>query len=299
MVTVYRHILFLFTLISILSLPTFSNQNTISLIGATFEFNDSRYINIRAASASIGAKITIDKSAKKFCVTKDDKSFNFIPSNDGVTYVKLRSFYTYFGYIVSLTHNTITITSQETTLLIPNTDCEDNIMLCRQLIGIDVYDSQYSKYQLIKLTIGKSNLNVTTRNDWVIIDENNESYDSIIFKYSDVTLHLRRQHESNRLISLSEFNELIKDNRWDYLSKHERIIYFKRKYLKVSPIIINAAIQRKIMIGMPRELVIFAWGRPIDINTSVVRNTIDEQLVYDDAESYVYLTNGIVRGWQK
>lgn len=58
----------------------------------------------------------------------------------------------------------------------------------------------------------------------------------------------------------------------------------------------SACIDRKIKIGMPRELLYLSWGSPSQINSTVVRGMTSEQLIY--GTQYVYLRNGIISAWQ-
>ena len=53
-----------------------------------------------------------------------------------------------------------------------------------------------------------------------------------------------------------------------------------------------------IFMGMTKEQLIMAWGKPKDINRTVTRYSIDEQWVYGDFGPYVYLEDGVVTSWQ-
>lgn len=56
----------------------------------------------------------------------------------------------------------------------------------------------------------------------------------------------------------------------------------------------NLALKLEIGVGMPKELVELAWGKPDKINNS----SYDEQWVYgENGESCVYFKNGKVTGW--
>lgn len=72
---------------------------------------------------------------------------------------------------------------------------------------------------------------------------------------------------------------------------NERIKNLKKKY---GASMVNSALEGKIMIGMPKGLVILAWGEPDKIN----RASYGDQWVY--GSSYikcVYFENGKVTGW--
>jgi len=53
-----------------------------------------------------------------------------------------------------------------------------------------------------------------------------------------------------------------------------------------------------IFMGMTKEQLIMAWGKPKDINRTVTRYSTDEQWVYGDFGPYVYLKDGVVTSWQ-
>ncbi|MEN6446021.1 MAG: hypothetical protein ABFC98_08290 [Candidatus Cloacimonas sp.] len=53
-----------------------------------------------------------------------------------------------------------------------------------------------------------------------------------------------------------------------------------------------------IFMGMTKEQLITAWGRPKDINRTVTMYSTHEQWVYGDFGPYVYLEDGVVTSWQ-
>ena len=63
---------------------------------------------------------------------------------------------------------------------------------------------------------------------------------------------------------------------------------YRKQYSKV---MCDTALKGRIKIGMPKDLVVVAWGEPKDINIS----SYSEQWVYE--ESYVYFKNGKVIAW--
>ena len=54
--------------------------------------------------------------------------------------------------------------------------------------------------------------------------------------------------------------------------------------------------ERKIKIGMTKEMLLMSLGDPEDINRTVTKDSVSEQFVYGD--QYVYLENGVVTAWQ-
>ena len=58
----------------------------------------------------------------------------------------------------------------------------------------------------------------------------------------------------------------------------------------------NIITAREIRIGMTREMLLMSWGDPEDINRTVTKDSVSEQLVY--GYQYVYVENGVVTAWQ-
>lgn len=54
--------------------------------------------------------------------------------------------------------------------------------------------------------------------------------------------------------------------------------------------------EKKIWIGMTKEMLFESWGRPNDINRTVGSWGVHEQCIYTGA--YVYIENGVVTSWQ-
>ena len=74
----------------------------------------------------------------------------------------------------------------------------------------------------------------------------------------------------------------------DYIVEKAKMDRLSKKY---GQRLCNLALNMKIGIGMPKELVELAWGKPKSINTS----SYDEQWVYSN--DYVYFKNGKVTAW--
>jgi hypothetical protein len=60
--------------------------------------------------------------------------------------------------------------------------------------------------------------------------------------------------------------------------------------------ITDAVIARKIRLGMTREQVRAAWGKPDDIHRTVTAYAVREQWIYGSL--YVYFDDGVVTAWQ-
>jgi hypothetical protein len=54
--------------------------------------------------------------------------------------------------------------------------------------------------------------------------------------------------------------------------------------------------QKKIRLGMSKEMVIESWGQPKDIHRTVGSWGVHEQWIY--GETYLYFENGILTSWQ-
>ncbi len=65
--------------------------------------------------------------------------------------------------------------------------------------------------------------------------------------------------------------------------------------------IIQSIAESKVAVGMTKVEVVYSWGSPGDINTTVVAGNRSEQWVYGSpiyGGNYVYFDNGIVTGLQ-
>lgn len=65
---------------------------------------------------------------------------------------------------------------------------------------------------------------------------------------------------------------------------------------KTSSRFIKAIEKSKVLIGMPKNLVLLSWGKPGKINSTVGKGYSHEQWVYD--ARYLYFTNGILDSFQ-
>lgn len=94
---------------------------------------------------------------------------------------------------------------------------------------------------------------------------------------------------------LSDVRYLCSNAKGEHVAFYEDYIVEKAKMDRLSKKygqrLCNLALNMKIGIGMPKELVELAWGKPKSINTS----SYDEQWVYSN--DYVYFKNGKVTAW--
>ena len=92
-----------------------------------------------------------------------------------------------------------------------------------------------------------------------------------------------------------EIRYLFSNSKGEHLALNEDWMVSKAKMDRLSKKygqrLCNRALNLKIDIGMPKELVEIAWGKPKSIN----RSSYDEQWVYDN--DYVYFKNGKVTAW--
>lgn len=104
------------------------------------------------------------------------------------------------------------------------------------------------------------------------------------------TVSLVLQNDKKEEITIDDSR--IDDNR-DILT-YEDAEKFKKKFgLDLYLSILNG----KVKIGMTKEMAILAWGKPKEINETILKNLKSEQWVYNDG-NYIYFTNGVLSGIQ-
>jgi hypothetical protein len=118
-----------------------------------------------------------------------------------------------------------------------------------------------------------------------------------IWKCTDViiedrfnTISLVLQNEKKEEITIDD--RRIDDKR-DILSFEEAEKYKKKFGLELYLLILNG----KVKIGMTKEMAVLAWGKPKDINETILKNLKSEQWVYNNG-NYIYFTNGVLSGIQ-
>jgi hypothetical protein len=94
------------------------------------------------------------------------------------------------------------------------------------------------------------------------------------------------------VIENNKNDKLLIETRWlDYpkwLLLEENYKYIQEKY----PEYLESVLNKKLKIGMPKDIVILSWGKPEKINKSVYGNIIKEQWVYNN--QYLYFEDGIL-----
>ena len=77
-------------------------------------------------------------------------------------------------------------------------------------------------------------------------------------------------------------------------AKKKRLVTLTSKYGSKTA---ASIIERKIWIGMTKDMLRESWGAPEDINRTVAAASIHEQWVYRYGR-YVYIEDGTVTSWQ-
>lgn len=54
----------------------------------------------------------------------------------------------------------------------------------------------------------------------------------------------------------------------------------------------NLIIDKKVRIGMTKQMATLSWGDPDKVNTTTTAYAVDEQWVYGDNRAFLYFTNG-------
>jgi hypothetical protein len=78
--------------------------------------------------------------------------------------------------------------------------------------------------------------------------------------------------------------------------------YISIRKSSFSKTIQNKIIERKVWIGMTKEMALLSWGKPDDINKTTTAYGVSEQWVYrysDYKAQYLYFKNGILTAIQK
>lgn len=101
---------------------------------------------------------------------------------------------------------------------------------------------------------------------------------------------------------LSELNKKLSDtwkkasqkNELERINKIKSFVKFNPQFQEYEQVALN----KQVTLGMPESLLLLSWGKPQDINTTVVPNKVHKQYVYGSGV-YVYTDNGIISSWQK
>ncbi len=107
-------------------------------------------------------------------------------------------------------------------------------------------------------------------------------------EYYELSLKLVNNKGEQIFISVDEVNNPL------WILPYNLSELYKKKYgLENWKYIIRGSVK----IGMSKEMCIASWGKPKDINKTVLKKVVSEQWVYDN--NYLYFENGILRAIQK
>jgi len=81
-------------------------------------------------------------------------------------------------------------------------------------------------------------------------------------------------------------------------SKSDEVVAFMLDHYLLSPDDIKMIHHKQVRIGSSDCLAFASWGKPSDINTTINQYSTRRQLVYQDARSYIYTENGIIKSLQ-
>ncbi len=134
------------------------------------------------------------------------------------------------------------------------------------------------------------NVSIVTGQEWKCVDftiEDKEFYLSLVLqniKGQKIILHY------DDLYGHAEYQELVSSGRIFTLEEANK--YRLRFGINNFNLILN----RKIVIGMNKEMCKMSWGEPSKINQTITGRSVSEQWVYSD--NYLYFTNGVLTAMQ-
>lgn len=147
---------------------------------------------------------------------------------------------------------------------------------------------------------------VLKRGDVVFISEVNNDWSQVLirnFKNEDLTLFSPNLSLESKYIKGWVQSSLISEIQlMPYSYSDRRRINFVNEYgSKLTTQNKNDILDGQIRIGMTKEMIIASWGNPFDINRTVTRYGVREQLVYGSDISnrrYVYIDDGLMTSFQ-
>lgn len=126
--------------------------------------------------------------------------------------------------------------------------------------------------------------------DWNIkIEEEKEEKIRIANKTEKEKIAIEKKKKDQQ----NAIEKRILDEREEKLEIEKRKTMLERKY---GVDIALRIFEKKIWIGMTKDMLLESWGRPNDINRTVGSWGVHEQCIYTSA--YVYIENGVVTSWQ-
>ncbi|HEX2950718.1 MAG TPA: LysM peptidoglycan-binding domain-containing protein [Armatimonadota bacterium] len=287
------------------------------IVGGVYTINGNSLIYVRAAVKIIDGIMTIDAKARKIRITKGDLSYEADMNKYGNTFIPLREFLKKFEYnIDNLCDNDHGIYSKRYLITDPQNQPvvaidmaleDERIGIFAMFIGKTLYSPDDHPYVLkaIELTTGTK---LTSPIDWYTTQEPIDG--------SSITLLMRSAEGIEKKLSVKSAYDFVYNCRWNPRSKNkrlrerkaqqataeraraQRINDIQRRHPTWKRKFIVNALDGYIMVGMPADLVILAWGPPNERNRTVLYGMVSEQWVYSSQDTYVYIDNGICVGWQ-
>lgn len=98
----------------------------------------------------------------------------------------------------------------------------------------------------------------------------------------------------------STTNEELTDVKVNQIRLKKKEHSVSKAFPDISQRLRNLIVYGDIEIGMTKEMVLFSWGYPVDVNRTVTASNVHEQWVYGDLwdQVYLYFDNGILTTYQ-
>jgi hypothetical protein len=281
------------------------------LIGATRDIKASPYISAKAAAQCLGATLTADQNTKEVSLTRGETTYDATATlvNDTL-FVPLAECFTTFGYAVSGTDgNQATLYSLESEYIIPlNYDRLVNDY--RALVNRPLYNQQDQRY-LVKQIYGWKKAPLGTSQDYALFDctqFGNDTPEEVsidlltpkgIVKTFSTPNYSETWLDSIELLRYSKAqvrSQMLQATKVAKQAQAKQAAEIQKRHPKWNRKYIDLAVSGRVCVGMPADLVVVAFGNPIERNRMAGSWGTHEQWVYDEA--YIYIANGVVDGWQ-
>lgn len=146
-----------------------------------------------------------------------------------------------------------------------------------------------------------------TKNSYIIVQKGNEDYgfnryecrkkntvpsDAEVIKDKAFALDFECEEYKKTLVSLWD-RSIDKAKEKERVKKINKYFAANQKYSNFK----QDALDRKIALKMPKEILILSWGKPTQTNITSGLFGTKEQLVYPNS-NYVYVKEGNVESWQ-
>lgn len=262
----------------------------------------------------MNADLSYNKKSGQITISKGKVSFTVVNKKYSFTFFPLRELFEKFGYKIEMycaDHKQICIISPDGVHTGFDYYIEDAISKCR--IGNTVYGKEDEPYTYTLLS-SKKLLDVTSINNWYIIPDvvDDDLFPDIIGidnydnKLDDINPNVMiKIGHGNNIVTTIKVNvldcnilEILHEKGYTLTTtaqakvyRSKRINEIIKRHPKWKKNQIEKAVDGYIVIGMPADLVILAFGNPDERNRTVVSSGVHEQWVYSSQNIYVYIDN--------